>query len=106
MVTGELIGKPVDHRPVALHERMERGAVASRRAGYEVGICRRTVTDVHCQEYDVKRAAAVDRRRACRGARREVRRPGCGGKVTTRQIRWKNLKGAPRASLLPPRQLY
>jgi len=35
-----------------LHERMERSAVAGRRAGYEVRIrCRAEA--VHCQEYDV-----------------------------------------------------
>ena len=40
VVAGELIGDPVDHRAVALHERMERGAVAGGRAGYEVRIGR------------------------------------------------------------------
>jgi len=35
-----------------LHERMKRRAVAGRRAGYEVRVCRRTDADVHCQNYD------------------------------------------------------
>ncbi len=37
-----------------LDEGMERGAIAGRRAGYEIRIRRRTETAVHCQEYDVK----------------------------------------------------
>ena len=46
---------------MALHERMERRAVAGRRAGHEVRISRRTETDVHCQEYDGRGPLKVDR---------------------------------------------
>src|SRR5207245_3194667 len=49
------------HGAMPLDERMKCGAVAGRRAGYEVRIRRRTETAVHCQEYDVKRCAMVDR---------------------------------------------
>ena len=44
-----------------LDEGMERDAIAGRRAGYEIRICRRTETAVHCQEYDVELAETVDR---------------------------------------------
>jgi len=35
VVPGELVGETIDHRPVPLNERMERRAVAGRRAGCE-----------------------------------------------------------------------
>jgi hypothetical protein len=46
---------------MTLHERMERRAVAGRRAGHEVRISRRTETDVHCQDYDGGAVTSVDR---------------------------------------------
>ena len=52
MVAGKLVGHPVDHRAMPLHEHMERGLVAGRGAKYEVRISRRAKTAVHCQEYD------------------------------------------------------
>ena len=50
---------------MALHKRMERGAVAGRRAGNEVRIGRCAVTGVHCQEYDANGGETVDRTVYC-----------------------------------------
>jgi hypothetical protein len=46
---------------MALDERMERGAITGRRAGYEIRIRRRTEAAAHCQEYDVEGKETVDR---------------------------------------------
>src|SRR5262249_14873956 len=62
VVAGELVCQPVHHRPMALHERPKRRAVAGRRAGDQVRIHRRTKADVHCHEYDVAAVVTVDQR--------------------------------------------
>src|SRR5687768_11623017 len=63
MVAGKLVGQPVDHPPMPLHERMESGTVAGRGAKYEVRISRRVQAAVHCQEYDANGVRTVDRGR-------------------------------------------
>ena len=73
VVAGELEGQPIHHRPMPLDERMERSAVAGRRAGYEIRIRRRTETAVHCHEYDETGAETVDRC-VCRGFGADSRR--------------------------------
>jgi hypothetical protein len=67
---------------MALHERMERGAVAGRRAGHEIRIRRRTETAVHCQEYDVEAVRLVDRRPAT-----DDRRPTTDNRRPTTDVR-------------------
>ena len=61
MIAGELVGHPIHHGAMPLHQRMERGRVAGRRAGHEIRIRRRAEAAVHCQRYDGHTVVRVDR---------------------------------------------